>query len=94
MHESKISIRKVWKEREQPKEEKESLIVQITLKAKNKPAPWILDSSCSSHMTGDKRRFKKLEQHEGGSIKFGNNDGDKIIGKGIVMLGNGKIKSK
>jgi len=58
MHESKIGVKKIWKEKKQPKYEKESLIVQIALKAENKPAPWILDSGCSSHMIRDKRRFE------------------------------------
>jgi len=61
MHESKIGVRKVWKEKKQPKEEKESLIVKIILKVDNKPSLWILDSGCSNHITGDKRRFEKLE---------------------------------
>jgi len=54
MHESKISVKRIWKEKKKPKDEKESLIVQIALKAENKLAPWILDSGCSSHMTRDK----------------------------------------
>jgi len=54
MHESKIGVKKIWKEKKQPKDEKESLIVQIALKAENKLAPWILGSGYSSHMIGDK----------------------------------------
>lgn len=42
-------------------------------------------------MTGDKRRFEKLGQHEGGSVKFGNNDGENIIGRGIVKINDGNI---
>ena len=45
-------------------------------------------------MTRDKRRFEKLEQHEGGSVKFGNNDGAKIIGRGIVKINDRKSKSE
>jgi len=45
-------------------------------------------------MIGDKQRFEKLEQHEGGSIKFGNNDGAKIVGRGTVKINDGKIRSK
>jgi len=45
-------------------------------------------------MTGDKRRFEKLEQHERGSVKFGNNDGAKIIGRGTVKINDGKIRSE
>lgn len=68
--------------------------MQTTFKAHNKLAPWILDSGCSSHMIGDKQIFKKLQQYEGGLVKFSNNDGAKIIGKGMVKISNGKIKSE
>jgi len=35
-----------------------------------------------------------LEQHEGGLVKFGNNDGPKIVGRGIVKINDGKIRSE
>lgn len=81
--------RQVWREKQS-----NSLIVQTAFKAQNKPTPWILDSGCSSHMTGDKQKFEKLEKFEGGSVRFGNNDGAKIAGKGTVKIGHGKIKSE
>ena len=80
---------KVWKKK-QPK----SLIVQTAFKAHNKPTPWILDSGCSSHMTGDKQKFEILKSFEGGSVKFGNNNGAKIMGKGTIQINQGKIKSE
>ena len=70
-----------------------SLIIQTALKAQKKTKPWILDSGCSSHMTGDKEKFDKLEPCDGGSVRFGNNDGAKIIGKGSVSLYGGRVKS-
>ncbi|KAJ8642793.1 hypothetical protein MRB53_004541 [Persea americana] len=45
-------------------------------------------------MSGDKDRFVNLEQYDGGSVKFGNNDGAKIVGKGGVQLNHGKMTSK
>jgi len=39
MRESKLGVKKIWKEKKQPKDEKESLLVQIALKAENKPTP-------------------------------------------------------
>ena len=68
--------------------------MKTTFKEQKKSTPWILDSGCSSHMTGDKAKFIKLQQYEGGSVKFGNNDGAKICGKGTVQLKEGKIHSE
>ncbi|KAJ8644507.1 hypothetical protein MRB53_006255 [Persea americana] len=86
--------KKVWKRTESQKNKAESLIVQTALKAQNGSTPWILDSGCSNHMSGDNDRFMNLEQYDGGSVKFGNNDGAKIVGKGAVQLNHGKITSK
>ncbi|XP_043696877.1 uncharacterized protein LOC122647574 [Telopea speciosissima] len=72
--------------------ENSSMVVKTTLKAQNKPMPWLLDSGCSHHMTGNKEMFKKYQQYDGGSVRFSNNDGGKIIGKGIVSFGR-KAKS-
>lgn len=41
-------------------------------------------------MIGDKKSFQKLEQYESGLVKFGNNDGAKIVGKGTIKLGDEK----
>ncbi|XP_042484970.1 uncharacterized protein LOC122065224 [Macadamia integrifolia] len=82
----------VWVEKKR-KAGSKSLIVQTAFKAHSKPSPWILDSGCSTHMTGDKGKFMSLDSTEGGSVKFGNNDGAKIEGRGIVKLDRGKIKS-
>lgn len=87
------SVKKVWKRKEQ-KDKANSLIVQTAFKAQGKSTPWILDSGCSSHMTGDKSKFSKLQQYDGGSVKFGNNDGAKIVGKGLVRIIDGKIRSE
>lgn len=44
-------------------------------------------------MTGDKSRLKDVNAFNGGSVKFDNNYGAKIVGKGSVSLNNGKIQS-
>ena len=93
--EPQIVPKHIWKEREALKEdETKSLIVQIALKAQKKLAPWILDSGCSSHMTGDKQKFTKIQDYDGGSVKFGNNDGAQIVGRGIVSISDNKIRSE
>ena len=50
-------------------------------KIKNK---WYLDSGCSSHMTGDKEQFHKLDAKDGGYVTFGDNAKGKIIGIGEI----------
>ncbi|XP_045810862.1 uncharacterized protein LOC123905296 [Trifolium pratense] len=54
-----------------------------------KKKPWYLDSGCSRHMTGDRHSFLSLEEKEGGTVTFGNNEKASIKGKGII----GKINS-
>jgi hypothetical protein len=39
-------------------------------------------------MTGDQRKFIKLKKKEKGKVTFGDNVSAKILGKGIVILGN------
>ena len=38
---------------------------------------WIIDSGCSHHMTGKKKKEKRKTEHfeyyDGGSVRFGNN---------------------
>jgi len=45
-------------------------------------------------MIGDKRKFQNLQQYEGGLVRFGNNDGVKIVGKRMVKINDGKIRSE
>ena len=47
---------------------------------------WYLDSGCSRHMTGDKKKFNKLDAKNGGHVTFGDNAKGKIIG--IREIGN------
>jgi hypothetical protein len=45
-------------------------------------------------MTGDKYRFLTLRKERDGSISFINDDSAKIIGNGIVRIGNKNTKEK
>jgi hypothetical protein len=45
-------------------------------------------------MTGDKDRFITLRKESDGSVSFKNDDSTKIIGKGIVKVGNKNTKKK
>ncbi|XP_043725747.1 uncharacterized protein LOC122672320 [Telopea speciosissima] len=84
----------VWveKKKESSAEGDKALVVQAAFKANAKTKPWILDSGCSNHMSGDKGRFLKLKSIDGGNVRFGNNGGAKIEGKGTVKLNSGKIE--
>lgn len=53
---------------------------------------WFVDSGCSRHMTGDKRKFDSLNKKEG-NVSFGSGSA-KIAGKGTVTLINGKGKAQ
>ncbi|XP_043697427.1 uncharacterized protein LOC122648256, partial [Telopea speciosissima] len=89
----KKQVKKVWVEKVLREKSINSLVVQTAFKAQHKVVPWILDSGCSSHITGDKNKFVELNQYEGGSIKFGNSENVKIVGKGTVHLDDGKVKT-
>ena len=71
----------------------DSLVVQAALKVQKGPKVWILDSGCSSHMSGDKSLFSELVSYDGGTVKFGNNENAAIIGKGNVDAGAGRIQN-
>ncbi|XP_073225686.1 uncharacterized protein [Cicer arietinum] len=49
-----------------------------------KKKPWLLDSGCSRHMTGDKNCFMSFVKKDGGSVTFENNNQAQIKGKGII----------
>ena len=80
-----IAEKAVWRVK------RKSLLVQAALKVQRKKPFWILDSGCTSHMTGDKTKLNNMNNFNDGSVKFGNNDDAKIVGKGHVSLNGGKI---
>jgi hypothetical protein len=45
-------------------------------------------------MIGDKDRFLTLIKERDGSVSFGNDDSDKIIGKGTIRIGNKNTKAE
>ena len=52
----------------------------------NSASSWIIDSGCSTHMTGSKKQFVTLRQHEGGNITFGGGSKGHIKGLGKIKL--------
>lgn len=81
----------VWVEKEKDKAES-SEIVQTALHAEWKNL-WVVDSGCSNHMTSDKKKFIKLEDWNGGSVRFRDNSSIKIKGKGTLNIDE-KLKEK
>ena len=55
-------------------------------KEEEKESPWIIDSGCSTHMTGSKRKFISLQSHGGGLIIFSGGTKGHIIGHGQIKL--------
>lgn len=51
----------------------------------------MIDNGCSSHMTGDRRKFINLEEKNGGSVEFGGLESTQICDKGTISI-DGKIK--
>src|SRR4051812_10198392 len=49
---------------------------------------WYLDSGCLRHMTGRRSMFQDLVLKSDGEVKFGGDEKGKIIGSGIVSIGN------
>jgi hypothetical protein len=66
----------------------------VALQAKQKKHGWYVDSGCSKYMTGDRDKFLTLRKERDGSMSFGNDDSSKIIGKGIVRIGNKNEKAE
>ena len=59
------------------------MIVQVMV---DENASWNIDSGCSTHMTGSKKQFVSLRQHEGDNITFGGGSKGKIKGLGKIRL--------
>jgi hypothetical protein len=66
----------------------------LALQAKHKKCGWYVDSGCSKYMTSDRDMFLTLQKVRDGSVSFGNDDSAKIIGKGIVRIGNKNTKAE
>lgn len=69
-------------------------VVEIALKTKTKDASWVIDSGCTSHMTGDKMLLKNTQDVEKGFVKFADKSGLKIRGLGEATFGSEKLFCK
>lgn len=50
------------------------------------PSVWLLDSGCSSHMTGKKELFQKLDETQKHVVKLGDNKEIQVAGKGSIAV--------
>jgi hypothetical protein len=66
----------------------------LSLQSKKKKHGWYVDSGCSKHVTCDRDRFLTLRKERDGSVSFENDDSTKIIGKGIIRIGNNNTKEE
>lgn len=57
----------------------------------NKSDGWIIYSSFSNHIIGDKNKIEDIGPYNGGCVKFGNDIPCVVTGKGTIQLIN-KIK--
>jgi len=64
----------------------------LALYAKNNGNQWFVDSGCSRHMTGDRRKFVSLSKNKG-NVSFGSGF-RRIVGKGTITMINGKGKAQ
>ena len=65
---------------------------RLALIVENKEDEWYIDSGCSTHMIGDHNKFISLKKGKNCCVEFGNDSSVKILGKGVVNLGNEKVK--
>ena len=77
-----------YKEREEVLEDRDML--SMPEKKGDKELPWIIDSGCSTHMSGSKIKFISLTPLDGGLVVFGGGTKGQINRSGQVKL-NQKI---
>lgn len=47
---------------------------------------WYFDNGASNHMSGERSKFRDLDQSFQGHMKFENGSAVKILGKGSILL--------
>jgi len=47
---------------------------------------WYLDSGCSRHMTGDKKKFKNFKRKEQGVVTYRDNNKEKYLER-VMLVG-------
>ena len=90
-HMSNVCIpTKTWKRKEIT--QNENFQITMVIKECKEEDEWFINSECSSHMTGDQRKFVSLKK-KGGNVTFGDDSSTKILGKEIVKLVSENVKA-
>ena len=62
------------------------LMAHVEIHKGRRSDPWFLDSGCSNHMCGDEGMFTHLDKNFEHSVKLGNDNRMRVVGKGTVKL--------
>ncbi|XP_074368601.1 uncharacterized protein LOC141708737 [Apium graveolens] len=73
-------------------EENVDLMLNKSIEEAKMSQVWYLDNGASQHMTGDRGKFKELDQTVTGQVRFGDGSTVAICGKGVIsfLCKNGK----
>nr|GEZ53461.1 putative mitochondrial protein [Tanacetum cinerariifolium] len=71
-------------------EEDDFLFMTMGSSREEKPEIWYVDSACSNHMTGDRSKFKELDESVKLHMRLGDDNRLKVKGHGTaeILLGN------
>ena len=47
---------------------------------------WFLDSGCSNHMIGDRKKFVQLDDNVSSKVKLGDGKLQNVEGKGVIAI--------
>ena len=67
-------------------QEEKQLFVATCFTSSNSSECWLVDSSCTNHMTHDQELFKELDKSQVSKVKIGNGDLITIEGKGTIAI--------
>ena len=93
-HTKRFCPKKKKREKEQEESKGEVAVVQdgydiskvLVVSINDTDKNWIMDSSCSFHMTPNKGWFETLNEFDGGQVMLGNNKCCEIKGVGTVRI--------
>lgn len=74
------------KEAQYVKEEEDYLFMTLESPESAAKDIWYLDSACSMHLTGDKTKFKMLDETYKSQVRLGDDKHIQIKGKGVVAV--------
>nr|GEW60871.1 hypothetical protein [Tanacetum cinerariifolium] len=85
---NKAFVRGAWSDSEDSDEHQNDTCLmaidsqEVCLKFDLRPDDWIMDSSCTKHMIGNRRLFTSYKAYDGGHVVFGSNLKNKVVSGG------------